>query len=287
MSMKKLQKLFEQQAEENNCTVDDLWEKFNSIEVSDDEEETEKKVTKKKASPKKVEDVEDPNNLSAGRLAVAKKPELVALCRFHELKIGGKVEELKDRLKEFAAKKKKGASPAGAKKTTKEIAKEAAKEAEKKKASPPKKAGKKATPEVLKKIAPVQHRARKNKYGNYVLANYGFVMDKETQSTVIGMQADDGSIVALGDEDIDNCKMLKIPYILPDNLDTETDLDQTQVDGIEEEDHADQQINALAVAAKKKGGKKKVVEEENEEEEVPEEIESEVEDEESEVEIVD
>jgi hypothetical protein len=286
MSQKKLQKFFELQAEENNCEVDDLWMKFNSIEVSDDETEEAKKKPKK-ASPKKVDDIEDPNNLSNGRLAVAKKAELVALCRYHELKIGGKMDELKDRLKEFAASKKGKASPAGKTSTKKEPSKGAEKE-EKKKVSPPKKAGKKATPEVLKKIAPVQHRARKNKHGNYVLANYGLVMDDETQSRVIGVQADDGSVVALEETDIDTCKMLKLPYDLPDNLDTEADLDQTQVDGIEEEDHADAQINALAVAAKKKG--KKVIEEDaNEEEEQPEEIEeeSEVEDEESEVEIVD
>lgn len=317
--MKKLQKYFEDDAEETNRNVEDMWAKYNSIEVSEDEtEESEtKKPVKKKNSPKKeTEEIPSPDDLSAGRLAVAKKPELQGLCRYHELKIGGKNDELRDRLREFAVKRdrkgKKKETPKsisernsdfhGKSKVTppKKVAKgkpkeeenedaeeEPVEEEEKKKKVSPKK-GKKVPPKVLEKIAPVQHRARKNKYGNYVLANYGIVMDEETQTTAIGLQADDGSILPLDDEKIDICKMLKIPFQLPDNLDTEADLDQTQVDGIE--DRADEQIAALAKAAKKKG-KQQVVDENEEPEEEPEiddgAEESEVEEEESDIEIVD
>lgn len=304
--MKILQKYFEQDAEETGRNVEDMWERYNSIEVDEDiaeQRDMEKKAAKKKSSPKAkeaAEEIPSPDDLSAGRLAVAKKPELQGLCRYHELKIGGKIDELRDRLREFAVKRdgkgKKKETPKSKVTPPKKAAKGKSKDEdegepveEKKTKGTPKvspKKGKKVPPKVLEKIAPVQHRARKNKHGNYVLANYGIVMDEETQTTAVGIQADDGSILPLDDEKIDTCKMLKIPFQLPDNLDTEADLDQTQVDGIE--DHADQQIAALAKAAKKKGKQQVVDENDEPEEEVDDGAEeSEVEEEESDIEIVD
>jgi hypothetical protein len=143
----------------------------------------------KKSPPKKTDE-------STGELSALGKPELVAQCKARGLKTTGTKGDLIARLSG----------------TTEEAAlpKEKAKTVSTK--APAKAAVVKA---VQTKIAPII--TVKNAFGNSEHKETGLVFSRETKS-VIGKQNPAGHIDPLTDADIETCNKYKIPYTIPENL---------------------------------------------------------------------
>lgn len=79
---------------------------------------------------------------------------------------------------------------------------------------------------------------RKNKYGNWEHYGSGIVLDKQTRKAY-GRQLDDGTVSPLSEEDIEICKYVGFKYILPDNIKSRDDREDSQ----EEEDEEDLDID--------------------------------------------
>ena len=173
--------------------------------------------TKKKSSTKKssITDIPSVDDIDPNELLKYKKPELQALCRQRGLKCTGTKAQLVGYLL--------GKEPTSAKKS-----------APKKKVTPKKKAA--STPVAKKLTSRVPTVAiRRNQFGNHEHPETSFVFDKKTEK-VIGKQNDDGSIADLTSADLETCKQMKFQYVLPDNLDKKSKLDDVKVEELEVDD---------------------------------------------------
>lgn len=125
------------------------------------------------------------------------KPELVAQCKARGLKTTGTKAELVARLSGEEPEEKKP----------------------KEKAAAPKASASKKEPAVVKtvqtKLEPV--KVAKNSFGNHEHSATGLVFDKNTKK-VIGKQNPNGKVDPITDEDIEVCKKYKLPYTIPENL---------------------------------------------------------------------
>lgn len=187
--------------------------------------------SEKKARPVKPPvEVEDSDDLSVERLLKCNRNELIALCKIHKHKCTGNKGELISRLtgKELTEDELKGVTRGGGKKVSPEEKKAPAKKAPKE-------------PDVIKAVkngglkSEIPQPIRSNSFGNMEHAPTKLVFDKKTKK-VIGKQADDGEILTLTDEDIENCKKYKFPWVTPENLDEKTSLDDVKIDELEEDE---------------------------------------------------
>ncbi len=101
----------------------------------------------------------------------------------------------------------------------------------------PTKTSKPTPPPIIKKLMSAQPclAIRRNQHGNHEHPESGLVFNSKTKK-VIGKQMDDGTVADLTTEDINLCNKYKFDFILPENLDANTTLDDEQVDELDEED---------------------------------------------------
>ena len=213
--------------------------------------------------------------VNPAELLRSSKAALVAMCRMRGLKRSGTKAVLIGRLLGNAEGDTKGTTG----QTT---------EGKKRTARKPK--GPAPVPPVVKKVTsgiPVIKIA-KNEHGNYEHAPSRIVFDAVTKRA-IGTQGDDGEIVPLTDDDIDQCNAYKFKYDLPENLDHNTELDAVKVDELdqlleeEEEEVVEEEEEVVEEEEEVVEEEEEVVEEEEEEEVVEEEEEVVEEEEEEEV----
>jgi hypothetical protein len=168
---------------------------------------------------------EAPGEIDHKQLLMAKRPDLVQLCKSRGLKCGGTVAVLRERLmgKEDIAPVKK---------------------------SPPKKEKeKKVAPVIAKhlidkreKIVPIR-----SSFGNLIHEPSKLVFDSRTKS-VIGKEIENGTVEELTADDINICNKYKFGYVLPENLDQNTDLANVQVDELDSDaDSEDDEEIEIAV----------------------------------------
>jgi hypothetical protein len=169
-----------------------------------------------KVVPKKSVVADIPSDIDENALLQYKKPEIQALCRQRGLKCTGTKEQL------IALLLSKDGSSA------------AKKEVVSKKSEPIKKVS--STPVAQKLVSSIPTVAiRRNQHGNHEHPETSFVFDKKTKKA-IGKQNEDGTIDDLTSEDIDICNQWKFQYVLPDNLDKKTKLNDVKVDELDYED---------------------------------------------------
>lgn len=156
------------------------------------------------------------DDIDENSLLQYKKPEIQALCRQRGLKCTGTKEQL------IALLLSKDGSSA------------VKKEVVSKKSEPIKKVS--STPVAQKLVSSIPTVAiRRNQHGNHEHPETSFVFDKKTKKA-IGKQNEDGTIDDLTSEDIDICNQWKFQYVLPDNLDKKTKLNDVKVDELDYED---------------------------------------------------
>jgi hypothetical protein len=169
-----------------------------------------------KVVPKKSVVADIPSDIDENALLQYKKPEIQALCRQRGLKCTGTKEQL------IALLLSKDGSSA------------MKKEVVSKKSEPIKKVS--STPVAQKLVSSIPTVAiRRNQHGNHEHPETSFVFDKKTKKA-IGKQNEDGTIDDLTSEDIDICNQWKFQYVLPDNLDKKTKLNDVKVDELDYED---------------------------------------------------
>lgn len=76
---------------------------------------------------------------------------------------------------------------------------------------------------------------RRNKHGNWEHYGSGIVLDKQTRKAY-GRQLDDGSVAPLSEEDIEVCKCVGFKYILPDNIKSRDDKEDSNEEDEDDED---------------------------------------------------
>jgi len=76
---------------------------------------------------------------------------------------------------------------------------------------------------------------RRNKHGNWEHYGSGIVLDKQTRKAY-GRQLDDGNVSPLSEEDIEVCKCVGFKYILPDNIKSREDKEDSNDDEGDDED---------------------------------------------------
>ena len=145
------------------------------------------------------------NTLNEQYLLKCIKPELVLLCKTKGLKTRGTKTELISYLLDSS-----------------------------------KKIDKKTIPDILQKIKNTipTIAIRKNQYGNHEDPNTSFIFDRKTKK-VIGKQNIDGNIDELSKDDIIICNKYKYDYVLPFNLDVNSNLNDEKVDELDDEDEDD------------------------------------------------
>lgn len=157
------------------------------------------------------------DDIDENALLQYKKPEIQALCRQRGLKCTGTKEQL------IALLLSKDSNKVSQKK-----------EVVAKKAEPVKKAP--STPVAQKLVSSIPTVAiRRNQHGHHEHPETSFVFDKKTKKAM-GKQNEDGTINDLTPEDIDICNQWKFQYVLPDNLDKKTKLNDEKVDELDYED---------------------------------------------------
>jgi hypothetical protein len=169
-----------------------------------------------KVVPKKSVVADIPSDIDENALLQYKKPEIQALCRQRGLKCTGTKEQLIALL------------------LSKDESSAVKKEVVSKKSEPIKKVS--STPVAQKLVSSIPTVAiRRNQHGNHEHPETSFVFDKKTKKA-IGKQNEDGTIDDLTSEDIDICNQWKFQYVLPDNLDKKTKLNDVKVDELDYED---------------------------------------------------
>lgn len=160
-------------------------------------------------------------------LARYSNTQLSGICKKKGLKCSGKKEELINRIIDANKEGSSSSEPAPAKKSVQSTLSSVKK-------TP---SVVKSEPSVLKKIvqtAPRLHISR-NAWGNYEHADSHLVFDKDDR-VVIGKQSPDGTVLDIGDEDIETCKFYKFEYRLPENLDkNKKNSDDVVIEEMEEE----------------------------------------------------
>jgi|UniRef100_A0A6C0J1Z7 hypothetical protein len=172
-------------------------------------------ITTKLSSIPKATDEIDHNHLLS-----CKVPELKAMCKQRKLKCSGTKSELISLL--LGVNKDSLQSPEPKKSPTK-------KSSVSKKVETESPAIKKVTSTLT--TIPI----RRNQFNNYEHPETSMVFDIKTKK-VVGKQQDDGSVSSLTSEDIENCKKFKFEYVIPENLDSKTGLDDEKIDELEEEE---------------------------------------------------
>ena len=132
--------------------------------------------------------------------------ELKALCKVHKLSVGGKKQDLMDRL----AEEYRSGGATGATGATDESMVPSA----------PKK--KKRSPNRMPQIPISSIQIKKNSYGNYEHPETRLIFDKDSRQ-VIGKQQEDGTINPLGEQDIQQCDQFKFTYLVPEKILNEAD----------------------------------------------------------------
>ena len=99
----------------------------------------------------------------------------------------------------------------------------------------------KNTPKIIKELTEnISHiQIRRNSFGNFEHQETRLVFNKETQE-VIGKQNDDGTLSDLTKEDIEMCNKYKFKYVLPENLNKQTSLDNVKIDEMEDDEEEDE-----------------------------------------------
>ena len=99
----------------------------------------------------------------------------------------------------------------------------------------------KNTPKIIKELTEnISHiQIRRNSFGNFEHQETRLVFNKETQE-VIGKQNDDGTLSDLTKEDIEMCNKYKFKYVLPENLNKQTSLDNLKIDEMEDDEEEDE-----------------------------------------------
>lgn len=82
---------------------------------------------------------------------------------------------------------------------------------------------------------PVSLAISKNKYGNFEHRETSFIFDNKTKK-VIGKQNENGTVSELSKDDINLCNKFKFQYILPENLNKKTNLDDIHVDDLDDDE---------------------------------------------------
>lgn len=100
----------------------------------------------------------------------------------------------------------------------------------------------KNTPKIIKELTEnISHiQIRRNSFGNFEHQETRLVFNKETQE-VIGKQNDDGTLSDLTKEDIEMCNKYKFKYVLPENLNKQTSLDNVKIDEMEDDEDEDEE----------------------------------------------
>lgn len=177
-----------------------------------------KNTTPKKSLITDIPSIDD--DIDSNDLLKYKKPELQALCRQKGVKCNGTKAQLIGFLlgKEEPSMKLTPTNNDSKKVTSKNTTN---------------------TPSVLKKLVAKVHSIAiiPNKFGNLEHPETSLVFNK--QSKCIGKQNDDGKIDDLTPEDINICNKYKFDYILPENLDNKSKLDDVKVDELEEDSEDD------------------------------------------------
>ena len=161
-----------------------------------------------------------PTEIDSEKLYKATKPELVAMCRTRGLKTTGNKDTL---ISQIIGHMKGDVKPTPTKTTPTKTT--------------PTKTSKPTPPPIIKKLMSAQPclAIRRNQHGNHEHPESGLVFNSKTKK-VIGKQMDDGTVADLTTEDINLCNKYKFDFILPENLDANTTLDDEQVDELDEED---------------------------------------------------
>ncbi len=192
----------------------------------------------------------DVSELTIEKVMTSNVVELKAFCKARKLVVGGKKDELISRLVDFIKKDGSGGDTGESKPSRARRSKSSKDEADDapEKASKPVKSGKVSKSE---KLAPDTHVAKvieslrekralvklsKNEWGNLVDPQTNFVFDKTNK--VIGLQKSNGDIAQLSDEDIENCKRMRLPYETPMNL----DLDKLKIDDDDSDTDSDIEV---------------------------------------------
>lgn len=204
-------------SEEHDVDIDELRALWNG--QSGSAKSTPKKKLKTKApksSPAASLTEIDTEDVSPARLMSCTVAELKALCRARGLVLKGKKADLISRLSGVDVDNLPDKAPA--KKAKKSAAKTAT-----------------ASAKVIKALTGniPEIAIRRNKHNNLEHSETGLVFDKQTK-TVIGKQNDNGSVDDLTDDDIDLCKKFKFAYKVPDNLDSNADLANVEVEELED-----------------------------------------------------
>ena len=126
--------------------------------------------------------------------------ELKAMCKARKLSVGGKKQDLIDRLLPGGA----GAGGSTSTSTPDKVA-------------PPAPKKKKRSPNRMPQIPISSIQIKKNSHGNYEHPETKMIFEKDTKQ-VIGKQQDDGSISTLTDEDIQQCDQFKFNYHIPEKI---------------------------------------------------------------------
>src|SRR3990167_5652257 len=175
----------------------------------------------KTETPLKTSSV-DFSDLSPERLNKCGKKELEALCRHHEVKVTGKKEDLISRLLKPEENKVKRGRGTGKKSAEEKVAK----------AQTKKTAEAKVLQDLKRKVSDT--KIRRNNFGNFEHSDSRIVFNPKTKKAR-GRQQDDGSVSALDDDDIENCKRYNFSYDIPDNLDEEN-VKNAKIDELDDEE---------------------------------------------------
>jgi len=136
-------------------------------------------------------------------IMTANVAELKAMCKALKLSVGGKKQDLIDRLIPG------GGGGAGAGGSTSASTPD--------KVAPPAPKKKKRSPNRMPQIPISSIQIKKNSHGNYEHPETKMIFEKDTKQ-VIGKQQDDGSISTLTDEDIQQCDQFKFNYHIPEKI---------------------------------------------------------------------
>lgn len=194
-----------------------------------------KPAKKSSASEENDNPPEPPSELTVEKVMTSNVAELKALCKARKLIMGGKKDELVSRLLGFIKGEKPPARGKGSKASK-------SSEDEDKKTDKPKTYVSKVIDSLKEKRVAI--KIVKNEWGNMEDPQTKFVFDKSNK--VIGLQKSTGDIAQLTDEDIENCKRMRLVYETPFNLDvnklnvsdngTDSDIEVVESDDDDESD---------------------------------------------------
>jgi len=150
--------------------------------------------------------VETDTKISSEQIMAANVAQLKAFCKSKKLPVGGKRQDLIDRLIKCQG-DSQNTDTVSSNQTT-----------DKAKDQPKKK---KRSPNRMPSIPISSIHLKKNSHGNYEHPETKLVFDKESKQ-VYGKQLDDGSVAALTEHDIQQCDQFKFTYVVPETINTST-----------------------------------------------------------------